>query len=567
MLCNLRIENIAVVKELDVSFRNGFTVITGQTGAGKSILVDSLLLLCGRKYERDLIRTGEERAVVSGIFSCPDNVIDSLTELGYQPDENGEIELLRVIQSNGHSSAKINNKTVPVSSLREVSALLLELQTQDERNAYSDISTYTALLDSFSDDESELKEYSICYNAMTEIRQQINKLEETMKQRDLYLKVLKMQKKEIDSAHLSADNEEEKLLLYRNKLKSAEKVAKYSDIVTRALSYSEKGATASYLLERAQNALAQISDVIEGADEMISKIESYRYELIDIADRVQNSIEDDDISNPTDKLTQIETRLSLINKLKGKYGNSISEIKNKREEISSQISDLEDGDFRLTQLQKELSTIEEKAGAVAEELSKKRKHAAEKLTKDIIESLKYLDMPKVRFRVSVQTMHEKNGSLSFRPDGCDNVDFLISVNSGEDIQSLGKVSSGGELSRITLAMKIALAEKKAAETLLFDEIDAGVSGATSEKIGRLLSQLSRSNQVISITHSPQIAALADCHLLIEKKETNDRTESSIREIEGDERTAEIARIIGGISITEKQTAAAREMISNSKNLK
>jgi len=305
--------------------------------------------------------------------------------------------------------------------------------------------------------------------------------------------------------------------------------------------------------------------VIEGADEMTAKLVNFRYEVIDIAERVKDAFDDEEMENPAEKLTQIESRLSLIEKLEKKYGATIPEIKEKRSEIAARIADLEEGDIKLTELEKELAAISAKASESALKLSEKRTEAASRLADEITKSLKFLDMPKVRFRISVIPMREKTGELMFRPDGCDDVDFLISVNVGEEMQSLGKVSSGGELSRITLAVKTALADKNDSGTLVFDEIDAGVSGGTSERIGIMLDRLGKNAQVISVTHSPQIASIASTHFLISKKEIDGRTESSVKDISGDERIAEIARIIGGISVTEKQTAAAQEMLN--KNIK
>jgi len=560
MLWNLYIENIAVAKQLEIQFRDGFTVLTGKTGAGKSIIIDSLLLLCGAKNARELVRSGEDKAVVSAIFTANDAVRKRLAELGYEPDENGEIELMRQITSDGRSTAKINRRTVPLSVLKEISPVLLSIQTQSERNAFADKGTYTGLLDAFSDTESELAEYKNHYATVTDIRGQIANLKKAMSQREMMLDILKYQKKEIDSAKLNADDEEEKLIRLRTKLRSIEKVSKYSSVVSKALAYSEKGATAAYLIERAEAALEQLSDVVEDADDMISRLRSYRYEIIDIAERVKDALDDGDIGDPAAKLTQVESRLSVIERMKKKYGESIAEIKAKRYEIAAQIADLEDGDFRLSALEKELAEAEEKAAEAAAKITAKRQAAAEKLSAEIVESLRFLDMPKVRFRISVNPVRE-NGKLSFKADGVDDVDFLISVNTGEELQSLGKVSSGGELSRITLAIKSALAGKNDSGTIIFDEIDAGVSGGTSERIGIMLDKLSKTAQVISVTHSSQIASIAGCHLLIEKSEIEGRTESSVREITGDERTAEIARIIGGIDVTEKQTAAAREMLN------
>ncbi|MBE6626180.1 MAG: DNA repair protein RecN [Ruminococcaceae bacterium] len=560
MLWNLYIENIAVAKQLEIQFRDGFTVLTGKTGAGKSIIIDSLLLLCGAKNAKELIRSGEDRALVSAIFSVNDAAKSKLAELGYEPDENGEIELSRAIGADGRSTAKINRRTVPLSVLRDIAPALISIQTQSERNDFADRSTYTGLLDSFSDAEELLSEYKTHYDSLTDLRGQIANLKKAMTQREMMLDILKYQKKEIDSAKLSADDEEEKLIRLRTKLRSIEKVSKYSSVVSKALAYSEKGATAAYLMERAEAALEQLSDVVEDADDMISRLRSYRYEIIDIAERVKDALDDGDIGDPAAKLTQVESRLTVIERMKKKYGETIAEIKAKRTEIASQIADLEDGDFRISELEKQLSEAEDKAYAVAREITSKRQTAAERLSAEIIESLKFLDMPKVRFRISVMPMKDGAKPL-FKADGIDDVDLLISVNTGEELQSLGKVSSGGELSRITLAIKSALAGKNDSGTIVFDEIDAGVSGGTSERIGMMLDKLSKAAQVISVTHSSQIASIADCHLLIEKSEIDGRTESSVREITGDERTAEIARIIGGIDVTEKQKAAAREMLN------
>ena len=565
MLWNLCIENIAVAKNIDVDFDKGFTVITGQTGAGKSIIIDSLLLLCGAKNGRELIRTGENRAVVTGLFSCTDSIKEKLSELGYSADENGEITLTRIVNADGRSSAKINGRTVPVSILKEVSPILLGIQTQSERSTLTEKSNYIAILDSFANDREELAEYSAQWENLLSVNNKIAELRKAISEREMMLDILKYQKKEIDSAHLAADDEEEKLLRLRTKLKSSEKFSKYASIVTKALAFSEKGATAAYLLEKAENALEQLSDAVEDADEMAQKIANYRYEIIDIAERVKSSI-DDDMVNPAERLTQVESRLSLIERLEKKYGSNISEIKNKRAEISAKIKELEEGDEKLQELEDERKSIREAASELAGKINCKRTEAAKKVSEEIVSYLRFLDMPKVRFRISVTPLREASGEYALNQNGYDDVDFLISVNTGEELASLGKVSSGGEMSRITLAIKTALAGNNDSGTLIFDEIDAGVSGGTAEKIGIMLDKLSSDAQVISVTHSPQIASIAAHHLLIEKNENDGRTESKVTEIQGDDRVNEIARIIGGISVTEKQIAAAREMLLKNKNI-
>lgn len=561
MLHDLYIENIAVAKQLEIQFKNGFTVITGQTGAGKSIIIDSILLLCGAKNAKELIRSGEKRAVVSAIFGDTERHREKLTEIGYPPDENGELQISRIITEDGRSTAKIGSRTVPLSTLKSVAELLISIQTQNERNDFADKSKYAGMLDAFADDEAELDEYRERFSALCAVRSQIASLKEAMKEREMLLDILNYQKKEIDSAKLSSDDEEERLIRLRTKLKSLERVSKYAAVVGKALTTSEKGATAVYLIERAEVALSQLTDVVDGAAEMAAKLENFRYEIIDIAERVNDAVNDGELDNPAEKLTQVESRLSTIERLEKKYGSTIPEIKAKRAEIAARIDDLEEGDLKLTELERELEAKNELCRETASRISAKRRKAGERLSEEVVSSLRFLDMPKVRFRISV--LPEKE----LKPDGADDVDFLISVNAGEDLQSLGKVSSGGELSRITLAVKTALAGRNDADTLIFDEIDTGVSGGTSERIGIMLNRLASegSSQIISVTHSPQIASIAACHLLIQKNEIDGRTESSVHEIDGDERVAEIARIIGGISVTEKQIAAAREMINKHNN--
>ncbi len=560
MLWNLYIENIAVAKQLDIQLDEGFSVITGKTGAGKSIIIDSILLLCGAKNARELIRSGEERATVSGIFRCSESQQKRLAEIGYSADENGEIQLTRQISADGRSTVKINRRTAPLSALRDISSVLIETQTQSERNSLEDSSSYLPLLDLFSDSVAEREVYLESYRRLTSVREEIRELKAAMAERETMLDVLRYQKKEIDSARLTADDEEERLLKLRAKLKGAEKVSKYSGIVSRALTYSEKGVTAVYLLEKAEAALTQLSDVIEDAEEMTARLANYRYDIIDIAERVRDAVDSDSLSNPEEKLTQIESRLSLLDRLKKKYGSDISEIKKKKAEITAKISALEEGDLRLSELEREEAKLISEAAQLAETVSQKRRLAADRLSADIVKSLRFLDMPKVRFKISVTSRKDASGGPVFRPDGCDEVDFLISVNTGEEMQSIGKVSSGGELSRITLAIKTVLADKNAAGTVIFDEIDTGVSGGTAERIGIMLDKLANNAQIISVTHSPQIASIAKHHLLVTKNEQNERTESTISEISGNERIEEIARIIGGISVTEKQLDAAREML-------
>lgn len=557
MLKNLSITNIAVAKTLDIELGEGFSVITGETGAGKSIVIDCLGLLCGGKGGREMIRTGETKAMVSGIFEdLSPEAVAALEAEGVSPDENGELEITRILSADGRGSVKINRRPCPLSVLKEISPWLLQIQTQDERTQLADKSSYTAMLDSYAQSAPLLETYRTAYTKLTAKRQEIRELTEAMRERNMLLDIYKYQLQEIDNARLNADDEEERLLKLRTKCKNAERVRKHSALVYKALERNEKGMSAADLLEKAEGALEQLSDVLDDAAEMAKQLESYRYEIIDIADRVRKVLDDDELSSPENKLTNIESRLYTIDKLKKKYGATIPEIKAFRKATAAKIDDMESGDIRLRELEKEEIAIVAEAAKAAEKLHDCRVEAAERLTKGILSDLQFLEMPKVRFSIQVIKRPEKDNL--FGSDGWDDVDFLLSVNPGEAMQSLGKVASGGELSRVMLALKASVSDKTG--MVVFDEIDTGVSGSTAERIGILLKKLSTRNQVLAVTHSPQVAAQADTHYMIRKQVIDGRAESSIATLAPEERVEELARIIGGIDVTETQRKTAQEML-------
>jgi len=560
VLRSLTISNVAVAKSLDVEFESGFSVITGETGAGKSIVIDCLGLLCGAKGGKDLIRTGESKAVIGGIFDTfSPSVAEALAALGVEPDENGELEIIRTITGDGRSGCKINRRSVPLSLLKEVGACLLQIQTQDERSQWLDKGKYVEILDNYGNTETLLASYKKAYDHLTEKRREIRELTEAMRERTMMLDILKYQLQEIDSARLVAEDEEERLLKLRIKCKNAERVRKYATLVYRALERNEKGLSASDLLERAEMALEQLAEVLDGASDMAKQLEGYRYEIIDIADRVHALLDDEELDSPEKQLTNIESRLYTIDKLKKKYGASIAEIRKFRQVTAARIDDMESGDMRLRELEKEKAVILEEADACAQALHEHRVQVASALTKTILQDLYFLEMPKVRF--TIQVTKRSPGENMFLDTGWDDVDILLSVNPGEAMQPLGKVASGGELSRVMLAMKASVAENLEAGTIVFDEIDAGVSGSTSERIGILLKKLSNKNQVVAVTHSPQVAAQADTHYAIRKQVSGPRAESNIYALSHSERVEELARIIGGIDVTETQRETAREMLA------
>lgn len=560
MLKNLSITNAAVAKSIDFDLNNGFSVITGETGSGKSVMIDCLQLICGAKSSREIVRSGEDKTVVSAIFDCNSAVSEALSEIGIEPDENGEIMILRSINTDGRTSIKINSRSITLAQLKSIGSLLIGINTQDEKNFLTDKNEYFALIDQYADSESDFLEYSNVYSQLSSARNELHALKEDLKEKNMLTDILTYQIKEIESARLNSDDEEEKLNRLKMKIKSIERTEKNRKIVYKALSQNDKGYSASYLLERASLALTQIADVIDGAPEMIKKLDEFRYEIIEIAETVNNALDAGIDGDPLEKLSQIESRLNTIEKLKRKYGSSITEIKRFRTEASEKLKMIADSDESISLLEKKIVTLTKAATTAGEKLHESRTKAAKKLSEEIIGTLRDLDMPKVKFHVEVLPDVE-NGSYRFTQNGIDTIDFKISVNPGEDPQSISKVASGGEMSRVMLALRSSLNKKNGSETVIFDEIDAGVSGSTSEKIGLLLKKLSDKIQVISVTHSPQIAALADYHYLIQKREVNGRAESSIKLLKNDERINEIARIIGGINVTDKQKAAAREMLT------
>lgn len=560
MLRSLYIENIAVARQLNVDLSPGFTVITGETGAGKSVMIDCLALITGGKSQREMIRTGAERAVVSAVFS--DVVLpDSLRDAGMEADENGELEICRTLTLDGRSAVKINRRSVPLSVLKELGASLVSIQSQSETRNLLDKSFHLDMLDEYAGTENLLREYAVPYGEWQELTASAQALRESLQQKNMLTDILKYQIKEIDAARLSAPDEDEKLTAMRAKIKNIERIAKYSTFVYRALTQSEKGATASVLLQKSSAALRQLADVMPEAEELAARLDNYRYEIEDIGESARALLDDGDVRDPEKQLNQIEARLSLIERLKRKYGNTISDILAFRRDAAEKLADLESGDEKLSEIEDRIRDVRVRLSRKAAEITQARRTAAEVISRSVCDTLSYLDMPKVRFLVDIQKVYA-GGEEQFGPRGSDDVTFMIATNPGEPAMPLAKIASGGEMSRVMLALRSVMNTKSGANTVVFDEIDAGVSGGTSEKIGIKLKEMAGGTQTLCITHSPQIAALADTHLRIRKKVVDGRAESEIEELDENGRVSEIARIIGGVSVTDTQRDAAREMIEN-----
>ena len=566
MLYSLHIENIAVAKNVDIEFENGFNVLTGETGAGKSIIIDSIGLILGAKGSKELIRQGSEKAVVSALFSNPcDYVYELCDEYGIDYDKDDLFSVSRTISSDGKSVAKINSRVVPLAQLKALGTYLINIHGQNENHTFMNKSNHILMLDEYVSCDGLLSEYSALYSRLTSLKNEISSLREMSKQKDMMVDILNYQIKEISSAKLKDENEEEKLSELRARLKESEKIVKQSSNVYKVICKNDSGISATYLIDKAIESLLKLVDVQPEASEMAEKLTSHKYEITDIADRAREFGSFGGIDNPEEELQNVEARLMLIQKLKKKYGSSIKEIIKFKQDAEEKLKNFERGEEKIEELSAEYKKIYQNALEAAEKLHSIRCEGAKSLSGKIKEALEFLDMPKVMFEIRV-AKNDSNGKTTLSSLGIDDVEFMIATNPGEELAPMNKIASGGELSRIMLAMKSAMSDKNGAQTVIFDEIDTGVSGSTSQKIGIKLRSIASNTQTICVTHSPQIAALADLHFFIKKIEIDNRAQAQVMLLDDEKRVAEIARIIGGINVTDKQIAAAKELINQSKTL-
>ena len=565
MLSSLHIENIAVIKELDIEFDKGFTVLTGETGAGKSIIIDSIGLIMGAKLSKDLIRSGEERALITAVFEMlPDETVAALAELDITPDEDGIIYITRSVTAEGKSTAKINGRTVPASVHRAVGQLLINIHGQHENQILLSPETHIKLIDKYAGLEEKLKEYGAYYEKMCTADRERKKLISDEREKAQKIDMLTYQIDEIKEASL-AENEDEKLENELKILKNAKLIAKHATTVYRALYKNEKGGSAARLVQIARNSLDEMADVMPDASKYSDRLYDIEYELEAIAKDALSVIPGGD--DPERRISEIEDRLDVIRKLKRKYGSSVSEVLEYLKNAELELEAIKSSEKNAEKYEKLYNEARKSAEKAASEISRVRKEYSEKLSEAVCNELAFLDMNKVRFAVDLKKKTDQSGAAQLGPDGSDKVEFVISTNPGEPLKPLAKIASGGELSRIMLAVKCVLADAEGIPTLIFDEVDTGISGKTSQKIGVKLAELSRSPQVFCITHSAQIAAFANNHYKIYKTEESGRSSTHVSLLSYDERVSEIARIMGGAEITQSVIRSAEEMIEYSVNYK
>ncbi len=551
MLKTLNIENIAVIEKAQIEFNNGLNVLTGETGAGKSIVVDSINAILGERTSRELVRHGADFAFVSALFEdVSDNVKNKLDELGYSAEEDGSLLLTRKITEAGKSVCKINGSSATVSILKEVGQLLVNIHGQHDSQSLLNPDLHYQFVDMMSDNDEAITDYKDSFHKLLSVRRRLKALTDDEEDKDRVLELLEYQIKELEDADIQP-NEKTELLKKKRRIESSEAMLLALNNAGVALGGNDEFDGASTLVSSAAKSFSSVSSLSDGAEKILSVLNDISEEIEEIKDLIHSEIASFDFDE--NEREQVEERLDLLYKLSLKYGNTEEEMLSFLENAKEKRNAVLFNDEELEKLTVQYDALLDEVMKKAEKLSEFRKKTAEAFEENVRNQLAFLDMPKIKFVV-----HFEKGNLS--SNGFDKIEFLISTNPGEPAKPLAKIASGGELSRIMLAIKNVIVHNDTIGTLIFDEIDTGVSGRASRKIGLKLKAVSEGTQVITVTHSAQIASAADAHFLIQKDFENDRTYTKISSLDFEGRKKELARIMGGLNITDALLKSAEEML-------
>lgn len=548
MLSVLHIENIAVIEQADITFDAGFNVLTGETGAGKSIVIDAISAILGERAYRDVIRTGCDKAFVSAVFTGI-GPLEWFTEnqVEYQPEE---LLIQREIWLDGKNVCRVNGRPVTVALLRKLGIQLINIHGQHDSQQLFDEANHLRYLDLFAKDEAELAAYTAAFETVQQTRAEIRRLSMDESEKLRRVETLRYQIEEIEGAKLKP-GEDEQLEALRKRLQNSEKMKSGLCAAVNALYGGEDSDGACSLLTDAERSLGSLCRFDESLEPLQTRLTDAAYLIRDITEELRDLR--DSLSFSEGELEQLEERLDVIHKLRRKYGATCVDILEFLEKCRRELDEIEFSSDRLEQLQKDLDKQEAKAKKAGLALRKIRKTAADALAERILSELAQLDMPKVQFVCQFE-------ELELTATGMDEVRFLMSANVGEDLKPMSKVASGGELARIMLALKNVLAEQDHVPTLIFDEVDAGVSGQAAQKVAEKLCQVARTKQILCVTHLAQLAAMAHTHLYISKAVRKGRTYTSVTPLDMEGRKQEIARIIGGAVITDTTLKSAEEML-------
>lgn len=547
MLNLLHIENIAVIESADISFDAGFNVLTGETGAGKSIVIDAISAIIGERAYRDMIRTGTSKASVRAVFSQVP-AFSWFTENGVAYDPETVIQ--RDISLDGKNICRVNGALVSVAMLHQLGIQLINIHGQHDSASLFDEENHLIFLDNFASNQALRDTYREKYEAVAALRRDIQKMTMDEGEKLRRVETLQYQVAEIEKAELEP-GEDDVLEERRKLLQNAERLSKGMDEAVEALYGDEESDGASGLLAQAEHALGRLARFSDRFASLHDRVTDLMYQVRDIAEETKDAR--DDLSYSADELEQIESRLDIIHRLRKKYGATCQDILDYLDKARKELDDIEFADEHLERLKQKLQKAEEEAWNAAKLLRENRKKNARAMSQRILQELSELDMPRVQFECVFQEQ-------DLMPSGADAVAFYLSANAGEALKPLSKVASGGELARIMLSMKNVLAEKDQIATLIFDEVDTGVSGRAAQKVAEKLRKLAQHKQVLCVTHLPQMAALANTHMLISKAERDGRTYTTVTPLDFEGRKRELARIIGGANITETTLKSAEEML-------
>jgi len=566
MIKLLHIENVAVIEEADIEFSQGLNVLTGETGAGKSIVIDSLSAVTGYRTSREIIRTGADFASVTAVFSCAENdalkkAVDGwFDENGIEPDESGDVFITRKISSDGKGVCRINGTPVPAAVLRELGAVLLDIHGQNDGRKLLDENAHLDYLDIFGGHENKLDEYKIAYKKLKDKKAEIDKLTMDENEKARHIDTLKAQIDEIDRARLSA-GELNDLTSRRELLLNASKLTESVEAAFEALYGGGETAGAVALIIDAHAQLDRASRYSEELRALSERLDDMRYTAEDISDELRDFRTQLDFT--PGELEELEDRLDILKRIVRKYGSEENALAH-AENAKTELSDIEDSENKLAKLEVELKTNINEAKKQSTVLAESRKDASKILQKRVEDELSQLNMKGVKFSVE---FGEVSGEYNLNETGGDEVWFLMSANAGESPGRINRIASGGELARIMLALKNVISSKQDTASMVFDEIDTGVSGIAAQRVGEKLAQLARYRQVLCVTHLPQIAVMADTHFSISKNVSGGRTYTHVEELDFENRKNEIARLSGGENITATSLSSAAEQLAAAEKFK
>lgn len=556
MLSELYIENLAVIEKATIDFSDKLNVFTGETGAGKSILINGINAILGQRVTKDIVRTGTDKAVISALFTdIGDNVLQVLDELGISA-EDGQLFLTREIRSDGGSVARVNSRAVNVSVLKAIGETLVTIHGQHDNQILMAPERHIEILDSYAESEALIEDYHSSFRELQSIAKKINKIKTEQSKKEFRMAELADIVEEINALNIH-EGEDKEIEAELNISKNAVAISEALYMAKQLLSGDDDTDGAVEMTQRASKSVEEYTDIMTEISPIYDRLSSAAIEMEDISDEIGSLLDSLDIDPKRyDYLNQRSDELRRIMK---KYGPELDDVLTTLENSQNELDELSGAEQSLDELNKEKERLLAEVSKKAKVLSDHRKKAGERFVSQVTEELEFLNMPKVKLVVQ-----QKTGKLTI--NGMDSIEFLISANLGEEPKPIAKIASGGELSRIMLALKNVIAEKDSIGTLIFDEIDTGVSGRAAQKIGIKLKQISRLRQVLCVTHLAQMAVMADNHLLIEKNIQGDRTVTTVRTLDHEQRKYEIARIMGGENITELMLENAEQYLKDADNM-